>query len=564
MLNELFDLTKDKLLFHLSLEKEVKFATERMDLLFNPKEESWSSFYSKLKKYNKTGYNIYLAINWFQWKRRRKANIEKFRGFMIDLDGTDKEQTYLNLVKNSYKTKANFNIFPNYVIETYKGFHVIFAFHQDIHFLKEEIYLSFFQFINEIYNWDKRFKPITGMMKVPWFIDHKDWRNYPIKENDFKTSPNRIDLEQLSSIFSVAGNEKKKFLKLENEIKIDEEAMIESIDAKELIKVLNKNYMEWVQWFNKPIKISKDKVSINDTNWLKLFYNKEEKKYTFKDFAEKWRYGILWFLWNYYFEFYKKDFPAAKKFLEEFIYNNFQIIVAYNDIKHFEKFCVKKEKTKIKQSQKNKKLIPQFPLQQFANKKIKWWDGNVVKLSTFQKYLKIFDLRRVNINSAIRCSKEEFTSLLGEIWEVYVEDNSWVKVIKSHESVFNMKIETKKNEYVNLITYYKSWEFYNVKFYIKNILSKKSMQILISDNLYNYILSIRSYEKVAFLLDILMGYENYGTLTYKLWWVFKNQKYYYQILKESGILNDIPNYKILWKYLYVWRNEWLETLKNVD
>lgn len=479
---------------------------------------------------------------------------------MIDLDGTDKEQTYLNLVKNSYKTKANFNIFPNYVIETYKGFHVIFAFHQDIHFLKEEIYLSFFQFINEIYNWDKRFKPITGMMKVPWFIDHKDWRNFLIKEKDFKKSANRIDLEQFSSIFSIHWNEKKKFLKAENQIKIEVDALIESIDAKELIKVLNRNYMQWVYWFNKPIKISKDKVSINDTNWLKLFYNKEEKRYTFKDFAEKWRYGILWFLWNYYFEFYKNDFNYAKKFLENFIYENFWIVVAYNDIKHFEKFCIKKEKTKIKQSKKNKKLIPQFPLEQFIAKRIKWGDGNLVKLSTFQKYLKIFDLRRVDINSAIRYSKEEFVNLLGEIWEVFVEDNNWIKVIKWPESIFNIKIAINKNEYTNLITYYKTNDNYYIKFYTKWKMIKKSIQILISDNLYNYILSVRSYEKVAFLLDILIAYKNYGTLTYKLYWVFKNVKYYYQILKESGILNDIPNYKILWKYLYIWSSDWLDTL----
>lgn len=423
--------------------------------------------------------------------------------------------------------------------------------------------MNLFHFFNEVYKGDKRFKPITWMVKAPWFIDHKDNRNFQIKLRDYTKGKQLIDLESLLRFFSLWGEiDKKKLLNCEDRVKKEKVQWVELIDAKDLIAVLNDKYNSWEEGFYFDIKLWRDKISIRGTDWLKLFYDETTKKYTFRDFSEKWRFWILGFLWNYYFEFNKWEFREWKKFLTKFFKENFNIVLADNEINYFARFC-RNELSRDYTNTKWKKLIPLLPLQRFLQKKWFFQDGRKAGIEELKKYLKIFDLRRVDSDLAIRYSKDDFINLVGEIWGRFDEVSNSIE--NKENSLFGIEIFNKQKSDTNilLIQYKKNKDEYLLDLSCNWILYKKNTQLLISENVYNYIMSLRSLDKIIFLFDILIGFQINEALTYNITHSgFTNKKYIYQVLKESWILEDVPAYTIQWDYLFVWNKHWIEKIKN--
>jgi len=305
-------------------------------------------FYEKLKSYNDKWYNIYKTFNTFVGWKRDTESVFEFKGILIDLDYTQEDkEDYISILSHCNKIKKKYGIFPVEINETFKWYHLIYALSEDLMFINNELYLELSKILVGEFNADYNAKQITWLYKVHWFIDHKKdwvskkWRNFKIinkynhpknryyevaiQENNVRQFHLLNEKEKINDFLRKvlfwkriywnkmmkwlwmhekaeaflsqhAGNLKQKEMK-----KKRYNLLIESIDARVWIDDINNAYSKGKPWFDKPIVIKKDWISIDNTSWLKLYFNQNIWRYQIKDFSKWTRYWNKNFLFTYYF-----------------------------------------------------------------------------------------------------------------------------------------------------------------------------------------------------------------------------------------------------------------------
>lgn len=299
--------------------------------------DNFANQIKELKVLNKEWYNIYKTFNtFFDWKRQ-ESNINQLKAIFVDIDydSIEEKEDFITIRKKCKVLQDKYWIFPYEINETYKWYHILYAIDESLWYLENNIYLDVSEALIGYFNGDTKAKQITGLYKVVWFIDNKDWRNFKIinKYSATETSKNKYSinkktLEEFGSI--------EKWLKYKDILKnkiywskvkydnewdfinpqfshektwdleklykaIDKKSenrevynLIENIDARVFIDKINE-YDKWHIWNSKVIVKWK---SIDGTDWLKLFYN--NWKWEIKDFSSnKNRFWNRLFLINH-------------------------------------------------------------------------------------------------------------------------------------------------------------------------------------------------------------------------------------------------------------------------
>lgn len=249
-----------------------------------------------LKSYNNKWFNIYNVLNDFILKRDEQ-HLLYFNYLWFDIDSNN---IWLNEIIKLSQDKLN--LIPYKINKTYKWYHVYYKLSDNLKLLDKEQYKELYKIINETLEWDQNMKSITWILKDEWYLDNKIDkltqvnRNFIIKSlylNDNKENDTiqATDIKRLLKQEIIIDNDREqKLLKLidNKEFKSNR---IEQIDALEFINLLNKKY-----FYN--IKINNEN-NIDDTNWLKLYYDTNTKLNTIKDFSWKNRFWIKHFYYNY-------------------------------------------------------------------------------------------------------------------------------------------------------------------------------------------------------------------------------------------------------------------------
>lgn len=334
-----------------------RWASSKDILISNPLKQL-----KDLEYYNKQGYNIYITFNSFLGDKRKLENINELKWILVDLDYKDWDikPNYIEIRKKAKELEFKYWIFPSEINETANWYHLLYLLSKDLYYITNDIYLDISSALNWFFDWDVKAKQITWLRKLPWFIDHKPdipfliinkynhpqsqleniiinkntlldfWSIQDIKEDIFKKTIYwiniKINKEWLLdyTLFDQKRDDKIKKLiwKIEwTSIKWEIYNLIEEIDSKSLIEKINENAINGKKYFDNIIEIQKDKISIDNTNWLKLYY--ENGKHTIKDFAEKNRYGNRSFLLNYYFKINKEGISDKEKKERLLTYSNF-------------------------------------------------------------------------------------------------------------------------------------------------------------------------------------------------------------------------------------------------
>ena len=97
---------------------------------------------------------------------------------------------------------------------------------------------------------------------------------------------------------------------------------IDEIDALVLIDVLNKKYQNREYGFNKEVVVKS--YAVDDTSGLRV-YLQPNGIHTFKDFANKGRYGIYGFLYHYYFKIPENEEGINAEFIYKFLNEEFGV-----------------------------------------------------------------------------------------------------------------------------------------------------------------------------------------------------------------------------------------------
>lgn len=151
--------------------------------------------------WNKKGYGIFWSIQEFDGARR-KENLTYLNGFAIDIDSGAKEEQ-LELIKT--------NIWPTWVIETKRGFHLYWLFHepQEVRFT-EELELQYKGTLKKLiwfYGADENAADICRVLRAPYFYHLKEPSD-PFMVKVKAENPIRYDWRRIDDFFQLPPPEK--------------------------------------------------------------------------------------------------------------------------------------------------------------------------------------------------------------------------------------------------------------------------------------------------------------------------------------------------------------------
>jgi len=246
--------------------------------------------HSDLLDINKKGFNIYEILNDF-YSERKENNVVGVNMIWIDLDYYSKGISEL-----LEECDRLLWFLPVKVNITYKWYHLYFSLDSELYSMELNSYKKLYSKVNSLLSGDTKMRSVTGILKVEWFKDLKDSRDFIIR-NIYSNEDNLIFKRQIEKLLC----EKVKF-NLEREEKYKDRilkkernnSLFKDIDWLDLIKEINNSLYNWL--FTKEITISKT-GKIDKTNWLKL--HNINWFYEIKDFSGKGRHWIKWFLFNY-------------------------------------------------------------------------------------------------------------------------------------------------------------------------------------------------------------------------------------------------------------------------
>lgn len=270
-----------------------------------------------LREYNQNGFNVYKSINSFHSGKREINCLEDFLGIWIDLDYPvwKKEQRHEVILR----IKKTLWVLPCKINDTYKWYHLFFNLSSSLKRLSFNSYKECYHLINTLLQGDPKMKDITWILKVEWFYDKKVWREDYLITTVYDEKKNELNKEFFENLWikleyqDIEKVEKEKEKREKKEMKkMRNEKDIEKIDALEFITMINELAKEREEWFDDYIELVKtwDHYSIWGTWGLKVLKN--WTKYEIKDFADKSRYWLKWFFFNWYL---KDENDVTKKLL---------------------------------------------------------------------------------------------------------------------------------------------------------------------------------------------------------------------------------------------------------
>jgi len=264
--------------------------------------------YSKLdtkefQRLNLEWWNVYESVNTFFLEWRKEKDLWKFKAIWIDLD------TGVENKLHSYKELLTYIeervwILPTRINETYKGYHIFFDLDKELNYLTLDSYKELYDYINKTLWWDYKMVWVTWVLKMEWYFDNKEWRNFEIV-TIYKNKENLIWIDYLNRIWIKEEFRKEKTVINKWLQKIRNKYDVENIDWLELINRINEfcdsNHYLIKKKINL-IKNTEELYSVEGTDWLKLQLNKEGTKWEICDYSLRTRGGINAFLSNYYFK----------------------------------------------------------------------------------------------------------------------------------------------------------------------------------------------------------------------------------------------------------------------
>jgi hypothetical protein len=324
--------------------KNICWKNEIIGVKLSPKNDIYRSnvntrwFFLNKNFIQENWENIYIETQEYWNNERNNENLKYFHNFMIDIDIWEKYKCKTNsqLYDKLLLLEIEYWLNPHYIIKTKHWYHIHFLF-KKLNFKKywkkiEVVY----EFIRDFLYGDIEYKWKVWLAKIPWTLD------FSIDDIDYNEKLKKwlIDFDIPFIIHIEKFNDIKKYniLKLyeiywkltnkdsKEEIKKDDskEEKQKKIN-KEFIKSINKQSpKQMLELLNIPT--IKDWRVFWD-NSLKLWYNKETKKYYLNDFSWK-------IFWNYNFLLrYFKDKYWEKTYYSEllrFITINYWIKRIYN------------------------------------------------------------------------------------------------------------------------------------------------------------------------------------------------------------------------------------------
>lgn len=554
--------------------------------------DNYANMIPILQKYNEQWFNIYKTFNtFFDWKRRSE-NINELRAILIDIDYKDTEkEDFISIRKKCKLLEQKYNIFPYEINDTYKWYHLLFSLDKSLYYIKNEIYLDIATALVWYFDADMNAKQITGLYKMVWFIDHKENRNFLIKNIYSATKVSKeslsINIDTLKAFwsisetanikeilkdkiywvktkwnddweiwfskFEISNNEKsaKLYEVIEKKnIKYEIYNLIENIDSMTFIDAIN----DYNKWSFKDVNVIVNNKNIDWTNWLYLYYKND--KWEIKDFAHKNRFSNRWFLINHVLKLNeeKSETIRKKKVLDylNFLRDKFWII--FNKAK---KTFYMNSKLLLDYLQ-NKIIINEMVIEEIAKSynskyldmtnKTKYIDA-VIYTYMIIEYIKQTEFNNVN-NFSIPYKK--------------ILDFVWIQT--NNENKTKLKFILDLWSRLNIV-----YDFYNEKWKRINI-SKKLYNVKFSDRNFEYITTINNvsdkmnnsfvhFNEKIFNSKWFFNKENFKIILYVTYSIKKFKTVKISINQILNILwKDISEYNDL-LYLYKKINKIMELLK---
>ena len=264
--------------------------------------------YSKLdtkefQRLNLEWWNVYESVNTFFLEWRKEKDLEKFNAIWIDLDVwiENKFPSFKELLAYIIQ---KIGVIPSKINETYKGYHIFFEFSKELEYLTLDSYKDLYNFINSNLWGDSNMRDVTGILKVEWFLDNKEWRAYEIK-NIYNNPANKLNKDYLLTYWIKAEFRKEELVIKKGKQKLRNKQDIENLDGKSFIEGINELVDSNHYLFRKRIELIEQGewlYGIDSTDGLKLKLNKDTDKWEICDYSIRKRSWIYPFLYNYYFK----------------------------------------------------------------------------------------------------------------------------------------------------------------------------------------------------------------------------------------------------------------------
>ena len=235
----------------------------------------------KLKEYNDKGFNIYQSVNTFIWNRRLEKDLAEIKSCFIDIDFPDiislnldskqraiylKDKYEKDILPKLKEIKIKYNIEPNEINVTYKGFHILFHYDSSCFFINPEQHKEINNKLNEILGWDENARDVARVYKIPWFIDWKYWNQGKIK-SIINNNTHFITKDILENKFNIYFKETKQDkITTKSEIKTKKQDLVK----KNIEKINNINAFDFIEKLKNIFEKEKNNLKFQNNKFKKL------------------------------------------------------------------------------------------------------------------------------------------------------------------------------------------------------------------------------------------------------------------------------------------------------
>jgi len=526
-------------------------------LFFSEKDERNNPTF--LSEMNWKWYNIYQSVNTFIWKDRKIKDIAEIKSCFIDIDYPEilemSEKERASFLNKNFKEiilpklkfiKQTYNIFPNIINITLKGFHILFDYSEECYFIDINTHLEINNILNDILGGDSNARDIARVYKIVWYKDMKNWIHWKIKDffSQIIKSSTKNNSAEIQKTFITKDIINHKFWKtfIERDIssKIKEK---ESNSKKEQIK--NKN-IEKINNIDALIFLNKLKecFTVNtflfskDKDILKIIENKlkfKEEFNCFKFFEADWKNLTSWLMiqnentWWKINDYSKKTRIGNYNFLKNWILDWIEI-----DYSSFVKILhsstgLTLNTTNEKKAQISSKLMWDDHYNRFATLTTEWKDA-------YQGYL------------SMKMKNPWFKKLLRGL-STYLFENKDKIMNSENPKIFKFEL----NDFLRETFWYTTEnQIKKHRIYIKSLLLEMASIL------------------VPLEKEILENWKKIKQVDYEHFFKLSTQKGWWNSKKEKIILNLlIPEILLFWNPWYINKNiltyqSWFKESKITD
>ncbi|EKD44311.1 MAG: hypothetical protein ACD_71C00179G0006 [uncultured bacterium (gcode 4)] len=146
---------------------------------------------SMLKEYNEKGYNIYQTVNTFIGSKRQAVDLAEIQSCFIDIDypklvwtwfSEEEKKMRASFLEKKFRIevlpsirniKKCYDITPSTINVTHKGFHILYEYDTDCHFIDVDLHTEINTLLWDLLNGDKNARDVARVYKV---VDYVDWK----------------------------------------------------------------------------------------------------------------------------------------------------------------------------------------------------------------------------------------------------------------------------------------------------------------------------------------------------------------------------------------------------